>query len=76
MRDDESPTWITVRDSVILKQTDGHFCYDWDGLAVSALTPEYDACDCYPKSLLGRLLNWLYTLWFNVNSRHSREGAE
>jgi hypothetical protein len=49
----------------ILKEPDGHYCYDWDELAISALTPEYDCCVCFKKSLYGRIRHWLFMLWFD-----------
>jgi hypothetical protein len=49
----------------VIAQIDGHFCYDWDGLAVSAHTMEYDSCVCFPKSRLGRLINRFAVLRFN-----------
>ena len=52
-----------VRDRKVLTQTDGHYCPDWDELAVSAWTPEYDCC-CCSKTLLGRFFNWLFMIRF------------
>lgn len=57
---------ITKREARVLKQPDGHWCMDWDGLAVSALTIEYDSCACSGKSKLGRVLNWFVMRWFNL----------
>lgn len=45
-------------DRQVVKQLDGHYCYDWDDLAVSAFTPEYGACGDYPKTIIGRIVNW------------------
>lgn len=49
----------------VLNGPDAHWCYDWDDLPVDAFTPEYDCCVCYKKTLLGKLCNWFYMLWFN-----------
>lgn len=57
---------IDAYDAKTLAETDGHFCFDWDGLAVSAWTQEYDCCTDYPKSRLGWLIN-RYAVWrFNM----------
>lgn len=48
----------------VLRGPDGHWCYDWDGLPVSAFTPEYSCCT-ETKTRWGRVCNWLYMLWFN-----------
>ncbi len=53
----------------ILRGPDCHYCYDWDGLPISACTPEYDCCVCYKKTRLGRLVNWLYMWHFNRRMR-------
>jgi len=34
-------TEIMAREKRIAGQIDGHYCYDWDEMAVSAWTPEY-----------------------------------
>jgi len=60
---------LTAYEKKVLSEQDGHFCYDWDGLTVSALTPEYGCCVCYPKSWQGRVLNWLFMLWWNLSAR-------
>lgn len=49
------------------RQIDGHYCYDWDQLAVSAWTPEYEACQCFPKTWLGKLVN-RFAMW-NFNRK-------
>lgn len=54
-----------ARELKVLNQIDGHWCDDWDGLAVSASTPEYQCCGCYPKSRLGRIANWFFMFYFN-----------
>lgn len=54
------------QDRKICAQTDGHYCYDWDDMAVSAWATEYDCCSDYPKSRLGRLINWLVMLRFDL----------
>jgi len=46
----------------IASRTDGHYCDDWDGLAVNAWTPEYPYCTDFKKSWLGRVINW-YVMW-------------
>lgn len=56
---------ISYRDAEVLKQTDGHFCWEWDGLAVSAWTQEYDSCICFRKSRLGRVINQICAWRFN-----------
>ena len=33
-----------ARERKVANQIDGHYCMDWDGMAVSAWTPEYDCC--------------------------------
>ena len=58
------PEWEDYERKVI-SQIDGHYCADWDELAVSAWTPEYDCCVCFKKTWLGRIVNWLYMHWFN-----------
>lgn len=52
---------IEAREQKVVSQIDGHFCYEWDGLAVSAWTYEYDACLCR-KSWLGRIINH-FVMW-------------
>ena len=52
------------REAKVAAQLDGHYCFDWDELAVSAWTFEYDCCSCYPKSRLGRIVNWFVMLRF------------
>jgi hypothetical protein len=51
-------------DIKILKQIDGHCCYDWDGLPVSAWTPEYDCCMCFKKSRLGKIINLFLRIFY------------
>jgi hypothetical protein len=49
----------------VLCQQDGHYCPDWDYMAVSAWTTEYDSCLC-AKTRLGRIIN-LFAVWrFNL----------
>jgi len=63
-------------DAKVLPEIDGHFCHDWDGLAVSAWTPEYDCCVCYPKTLLGRLIN-KFVMWrfYRIEKQCSRRNT-
>lgn len=69
---------VTERERKILAETDGHWCIDWDGLAVSAWTTEYDCCVDYPKSRMGRMINWFvikrfnFTWWWIIG-RHGEE---
>jgi hypothetical protein len=58
------------RDRMVLSQIDGHYCADWDELPVSSLTLEYTCCVCYPKTLRGRLCNYVFMLWFNWRERY------
>ena len=53
------------RESRVANQIDGHYCMDWDEMAVSAWTPEYDCCCDFEKSRLGRIINWYVMLRFN-----------
>jgi len=46
---------------------DAHWCSDCDGLPIDCLTPEYDCCRWEKKTRLGKLLNKLFMLWFNLN---------
>ena len=48
----------------VLRGPDCHWCGDWDELPVSAFTPEYQCCT-EGKTLLGRVCNWFYMLWWN-----------
>lgn len=61
-----NPDW-EEREQRVVRQIDGHFCNDWDGLAVSAWTQEYDGCVDFKKSWLGRVINrfcvWQSNLW-------------
>lgn len=63
---------VTERERVVINQIDGHWCYDWDEMAVSAWTPEYEACVCFRKTRLGRFCNKLYMLKFNLKERWVR----
>ena len=54
------------RDRRVAGQIDGHYCADWDELAVSAWCPEYDCCVCFPKSRLGLAINWFVMKRFNL----------
>lgn len=72
---------ITDREARVLKQRDGHWCMDWDGMAVSAWTNEYDCCTDYPKSHLGRFIGWFVLRWFNLHywwliGRHFKRASE
>lgn len=54
---------------------DGHYCNDWDGLAVSAWTPEYECCVDFKKSRLGLVINWFamrrfYLKWWWIVGRY------
>lgn len=66
---------VTAQEKKILAQTDGHWCNDWDGLVVSARTPEYDCCIDFKKTWRGRIINrfvmWRFNLgwWWHVG-RH------
>ena len=51
-------------DRKVVAQLDGHYCYDWDDMAVSAWTPEYDCCVDFKKTLRGRIVNWFFMKWF------------
>lgn len=53
---------ITELEAKIVQQLDGHFCNDWDGMAVSAWTYEYDCCVDFKKTLRGRIVNW-FVMW-------------
>lgn len=53
------------RDKRVAAQIDGHYCYDWDEMAVSAWTFEYDCCTDYKKSWLGRIINRVVMWRFN-----------
>lgn len=48
----------------VLRGADAHWCDSWDGLPVTAFTPEYQCCE-EKKTLWGRICNWFYMLWFN-----------
>ena len=37
---------------------DGHYCADWDEMAVNAWVPEYDCCTCFKKTWRGRIAHW------------------
>ena len=43
---------IMVQEKKIAGQIDGHYCADWDEMAVSAWTPEYDCCSDFKKTRL------------------------
>ncbi len=70
---------VTDQERKILAQVDGHWCIDWDGLAVSAWTTEYDCCIDYPKTRLGRLINryvmWRFNLgwWWHVGRKGKKD---
>lgn len=57
---------ITPYERKVLAQVDGHWCNEWDGMAVSSHTMEYDSCIDFPKSQLGRIINWFYVRRFNL----------
>ena len=66
------------RDRKIAAQIDGHYCYDWDEMAVSAWTPEYDCCSDFKKTRLGRIINrfvmWRFNLgWWWVVGQHAKK---
>ena len=58
---------------------DGHYCNDWDGLAVSAWTPEYDCCADFKKTRRGRIINrlcmWRFNLgwWWHVGRKRKKD---
>lgn len=58
----------------VLKGPDGHWCGDWDELPIDALTPEYEACECYKKTLWGRIVNWFFMKYFDWKARTVRSG--
>lgn len=64
------PDWkhamIEAREMKVVLQIDGHYCHDWDGLAVSAWTMEYDACTDYQKTRLGRAINRVVVWRWNL----------
>lgn len=62
-----------AREYKVLNQTDGHYCFDWDELPVSAWTLEYAACEDFKKSLRGRIINWFFVRWFYFRERWCRE---
>lgn len=71
------PDW-TEYEKKVVKQVDGHYCIDWDELAVSAWTHEYDCCIDFPKSRLGRVINWIvmkrfYLQWWWIVGRHGEK---
>ena len=57
---------ITPLEKKVLAQIDGHWCNDWDGLAVSAWTCEYDNCVDFKKTRLGQFINWFVMARFNL----------
>ena len=63
---------MEARDMKVSAELDGHYCYDWDGLAVSAWTPEYDCCVCFKKTWRGRIANWFFMKWFYWQERRCR----
>ena len=54
------------RDKIVASQIDGHYCPDWDEMAVSAWTMEYDSCTCAGKTRLGRAINRVMVWRFNL----------
>ena len=48
----------------VIKGPDAHWCHDWDGLPVTALTPEYGACTCDGKTLWGRIVHYFFMWWW------------
>lgn len=69
---------VDVRDAKVCAEIDGHWCYDWDGLAVSAWTTEYDACVDFKKTRLGRVINWFVMRrfelsWWWIVGRHGEK---
>ena len=66
---------IMVQEKKIAGQIDGHCCADWDEMAVSTWTPEYDCCSDFKKTCLGRIINrfvmWRFNLgWWWTVGRH------
>lgn len=72
---------IESHEKWMASRIDGHYCSDWDEMAVSAWTYEYDCCTDYKKSLLGRLINWFvmrrfnFGYWWNIG-RHLKSAFE
>ena len=68
-----------IHDRKVTSQIDGHYCFDWDELAVSAWTQEYDCCTDFPKSILGRVINrfcvWRFNLgwWWHVGRKREKQ---
>jgi hypothetical protein len=60
-----TPEQFEAMEQKVVKQLDGHFCVEWDGLAVSAWTCEYDCCIDFPTTRLGRIINWFVMAKFN-----------
>lgn len=58
---------------------DGHYCNEWDGLAVNAFTNEYDCCTDFKKSWRGRIVNWFvrkrfnFIWWWNVGRKRRKD---
>lgn len=59
----------------VLRGPDAHWCHSWDGLPVSAFTPEYDCCE-EKKTLLGRICNRFYMKYFNFREMMCRMDQE
>jgi hypothetical protein len=60
---------------------DGHFCNDWDGLAVNAWTYEYDCCTDFKKTWRGRIINrfvmWRFNFgWWWYIGRHPQKQVD
>jgi hypothetical protein len=74
LRGRPSPQWAEDCEKYrghVLRGPDGHWCDDWDGLPVSAFTPEYSVCT-KEKTLLGRACNYLFMCWFNYQYDRSK----
>ena len=70
MKSKDVETNMPIYERRVLCQRDGHYCPEWDYLAVSAWTPEYDSCLC-DKTRLGRIIGrfaaWRFNLgWWRV----------
>lgn len=42
---------LEAENARLLKALGGHYCHDWDGLAVWPGTPEAECCTCQPSAL-------------------------
>lgn len=66
---DEGPTKYKLRGIF------AHYCYDWDGLAVSEFTPEFHACgEQWPgwRGILLPLAKYFNRMYWNLQERFDR----